>query len=157
MTGSAIAGGLIGTLLLTTIVRMGSELGYTRMDFALILGTMVTRERRKARAYGYAIHFAVGLGLAMLYEAIFFLLGRSSWQLGALLGALQMLFAGSVVLNVLLPVVHPMMGTPETGASEHALIEPPGFLMWNYGRSTFIVSLLAHVAFGAAIGWAIRM
>ena len=156
MTGSAIAGGLIGTLLLTTIVRLGTELGFTRMDFALILGTMVTQQRRKARAYGYAMHFGIGLALALVYELVFLLLGRSSWQLGALLGAVQTLFVGSVVLNMLLPVVHPMMGTPETGASEHALIEPPGFLMRNYGRSTFVVSLLAHVAFGAAIGWAIR-
>jgi hypothetical protein len=49
------------------------------------------------------------------------------------------------------------MGTPETSASEHALIEPPGFLMLNYGRSTFVITLLAHVAFGAVVGWAVRL
>ncbi len=155
MIGAGIAGGLLGTLTLTTIVRVASELGLTRMDFALILGTMLTTNRRKARALGYGMHFAIGFALAMLYGAVFVLLGRSSWWLGALLGALHALFLGVVVLNVLLPVVHPLMGTPETAAHEHALIEPPGFLMVNYGRSTFVVSLLAHIAFGAIVGWAI--
>jgi hypothetical protein len=155
MIGASLAGGLIGTLALTTIIRVASEIGLTRMDFALILGTMVTTNRRRARAVGYGFHFAIGFALAILYSAVFVVIGRSSWWLGALFGALHAVFLGVVVLNVLLPVVHPLMGTPETAAHEHALIEPPGFLMFNYGRSTFLVSLLAHVAFGAIVGWAI--
>ena len=66
----------------------------------------------------------------------FTVLGRSSWWLGALLGALHALFVSTVLVNVLLPVVHPRMGTPDTAANEVALVEPPGFLMLNYGRST---------------------
>jgi hypothetical protein len=142
---------------LTTIVRAASELNLTRMDFALILGTMVTTDRRRARAIGYGIHFGIGLGFALLYVALFVAIHRTSWWLGALFGALHTMFLGVVVINVLLPVVHPLMGTPETAASEHALIEPPGFLMLNYGRSTFLILLLAHVAFGAVVGWAVRL
>jgi hypothetical protein len=44
------------------------------------------------------------------------------------------------------------LATPETAANENALIEPPGFLMLNYGRSTFLVTLAAQVAFGAVVG-----
>jgi hypothetical protein len=44
------------------------------------------------------------------------------------------------------------MGTFDTAANEFALIEPPGFLMRNYGRSTFLVTLAAHIAYGAIIG-----
>jgi hypothetical protein len=44
------------------------------------------------------------------------------------------------------------MGTPETAANEFALIEPPGFLLLNYGRNTFFVTLVAHVLFGAIVG-----
>lgn len=157
MIGSGVAGGFVGTLLLTTIVRVASELGLTRMDFALILGTTITRDRRKARAYGYAMHFALGLAFALTYGAVFILLQRSSWQLGALFGVVHALFLGSVVINVLLPAIHPLMGTPETAADEHALIEPPGFLMLNYGRSSFVVLLIAHVVFGAVVGWAVRI
>ena len=157
MIASAIAGGLLGTVVLTTIVRAASEMNLTRMDFTLILGTMVTTDRRRARAYGYGIHFGVGLVIALLYVAVFVAIHRASWWLGALFGALHAVFLGVVIINVLLPVVHPLMGTPETSASEHALIEPPGFLMLNYGRSTFLITLLAHIAFGAVVGWAVRL
>jgi len=157
MIGSNVAGGLVGTFALSTIVRVASEMGLTRMDFALILGTMVTTDRRRARTYGYGIHFGIGLAFALLYVALFVAMHRTSWWLGALFGALHAVFLGVVVINVLLPVVHPLMGTPETSASEHALIEPPGFLMLNYGRSTFVITLLAHVAFGAVVGWAVRL
>ncbi len=39
-----------------------------------------------------------------------------------------------------------------SGAGETALLEPPGFLLRNYGPGTPIVSLAAHVAYGAIVG-----
>ncbi len=60
-------------------------------------------------------------------------------------------------MNVLLPAVHPRMATPDTAADEITLVEPPGFLMLNYGRSTFLVTLAAHVAYGALIGLIVRV
>jgi hypothetical protein len=60
-------------------------------------------------------------------------------------------FTATVVVNVLLPTVHPRMATTETAANETTLIEPPGFLMLNYGRSTFVVSLVAHIAYGTVV------
>ncbi|OLC40115.1 MAG: hypothetical protein AUH43_27150 [Acidobacteria bacterium 13_1_40CM_65_14] len=153
---SAIAGGFIGTLVLTTIIRAASELGWTRMDLALLLGTTVTVNRRKAKAIGYVFQFLLGIGFAVAYGEFFEIIGRSSWQLGALLGALHALFVATVLVNVLLPVVHPRIGTPETAANEIALIEPPGFLMLNYGRNTFLITLVAHIAYGAIVGLTIR-
>jgi hypothetical protein len=32
------------------------------------------------------------------------------------------------------------------------LLEPPGFLMRNYGRGTPIATVLAHIAYGAIVG-----
>jgi hypothetical protein len=149
--GPAVAGGFIGTLVLTTIMRAAGELGLTRMDLAFLLGTIVTENRRKAKAIGYGFHFIVGLAFAMMYVEFFELVGRSSWWLGALLGALQAVFMSTVVVNDLLPIVHPRMATTDTAANQYALIEPPGFLMRNYGRNTFLVTLIAHIAFGAII------
>ena len=42
---------------------------------------------------------------------------------------------------------------PARGASppDALLLEPPGFMMLNYGRSTPIVIVLAHVIYGAII------
>ena len=44
------------------------------------------------------------------------------------------------------------MGTPDTTANQVALIEAPGFLMLNYGRNTFLLNLVAHIAYGAIVG-----
>jgi hypothetical protein len=156
MTGSAIAAGFVGTLVMTTIMRAASELGLTRMDLALLLGTAVTENRRKARALGYVFHFVAGIGFAAAYGEFFTIVGRGGWWIGALLGALHAIFDGTVLVNVLLPVVHPRIATPDTAANEIALIEPPGFLMLNYGRSTFLVVLVAHIAYGAVVGLIVR-
>ena len=153
---SAIAGGVLGTLALTTIVRASSELSLTRMDLPLLLGTTVTENRRKARAIGYAIHFVIGPMFALGYAALFLALGEHSWWMGAVFGALHAVFTGTVLTNVILPLVHPRIATPDTAANDVSLIEPPGFLMLNYGRNTFLIALLAHVAFGAIVGWAVR-
>jgi hypothetical protein len=149
---SAIAGGVLGTLVLSTLTKAASEMALTRMDLPLLLGTAVTENRRKARAIGYVFHLILGILFAMLYAGCFQMIGRSSWWLGALLGALHAVFTATVLVNVLLPTVHPRMATSETAANETALIEPPGFLMLNYGRSTFLVSLAAHIAYGAIVG-----
>jgi hypothetical protein len=157
MIYSWLAAGFVGTLVLTTMTRGASELGITRMDLPFLLGTSVTENRRKAKAVGYLLHFVSGLGFAVLYGAFFLAIGRSAWWIGALLGALHALFTGTVLVNILLPIVHPRIGTPETAASEIALLEPPGFLMINYGRNTFVVTLAAHIAYGAIIGMIARV
>ena len=150
--GSAVAGGFIGTLVLTTILRAAGEMGLTRMDLPFLLGTIATENRRKAKAIGYVFHFLLGLVFALMYVGFFELVGRSSWWVGALLGALQAVFTSTVLVNELLPVVHPRMATTDTAANQYALIEPPGFLMRNYGRNTFLVMLAAHIAYGWIIG-----
>lgn len=157
MIASAIAGGFVGTLVMTTIIKAAAELGLTRMDLALLLGTSVTENRRKARAFGYIFHFGLGVLFAEAYGEFFQIIGRSSWWIGALLGALQAIFTATVLVNVLLPVVHPRIATSDTAANEIALIEPPGFLMLNYGRRTFLVTLAAHIAFGACVGWIVHL
>jgi hypothetical protein len=154
---SAIVGGVLGTLVFSTLVKAASEMALTRMDLPLLLGTAVTDNRRTARAYGFLFHFALGVLFAIGYAELFAIVGRSSWWTGALLGALQAVFTSTVLVNVLLPIVHPRMATVETAANEVALIEPPGFLMLNYGRNTFVVTLVAHMAYGAIVGWVVRV
>jgi hypothetical protein len=154
---SSLAGGFAGTLVLTTMLRAASELGLTRMDLPFLLGTAVTDRRRRAKVYGYAFHFVAGLLFALGYGAFFAAVGRSGWWLGALCGALHGTFIATSLVNVILPIVHPRIGTPETAADEIALVEPPGFAMLNYGRSTFLITLIGHMAYGAIVGWAVRL
>jgi hypothetical protein len=154
---SALAGGVIGTLAMTTIIKAATELGMTRMDLALLLGTVASDNRRKARALGYVFVFVLGVVFAEAYGGFFIIIGHTSWRLGALLGALHAVFTATVLVGVLLPVVHPRMATPDTAANEITLIEPPGFLMLNYGRNTMLVTLVAHVAYGALVGLITRI
>jgi len=62
---SAIAGGFIGTLVFSTVVKAASEMALTRMDLALLLGTAVTDNRRKARAIGFIFHLLLGVVFAI--------------------------------------------------------------------------------------------
>lgn len=149
--GAAI-GGLTGTVVLTTILRGASELRLTRIDLPFLLGTAVTADRGRAKAIGYILHFVAGLLFAMAYEIGFVVLDRSGWLLGAAFGLIHGLFAGSALVNILLPIVHPRMGTSMSSLESTALIESPGFMMMNYGRRTPLVSLAAHIVFGAIVG-----
>jgi hypothetical protein len=148
----AVVGGLAGTVVLTTILRGATEFGLTRMDIPFLLGTAVTADRVRAKALGYALHFVVGLLFALAYYAIFRVIGQSGFLLGAGFGLVHALFAGSALVNILLPVVHPRMGTAFDAAGSTPMLEPPGFLLVNYGRQTMLVTVLAHVAYGAIVG-----
>ena len=148
----AIAGGFAGTLALTTLLLAGSEAHLTRMDLPFLLGTAFTDDRSRAKALGYALHFAAGQVFAFIYLGLFVAVGHSGWRLGALFGVAHALFAGTALVNVLLPLVHPRMGTPTTDARTAALLEPPGFMMRNYGLRTPLVALVAHVIYGAIVG-----
>ena len=44
------------------------------------------------------------------------------------------------------------MGTGFTAAGSAPLLEPPGFLLLNYERQTPLVTLVAHLAYGAIVG-----
>ena len=147
-----LAGGLVGTFVLTTMLRTASELGFTRVDLPFLLGTAVTADRSRAKVIGYLAHFGFGLIFASGYYLIFLAIDSSGWLLGAAFGLLHGVVAGTALVNVLLPVVHPRMGKPWTDASSSPFVEPAGFLMLNYGRGTPVVSTIAHVVYGAIVG-----
>jgi hypothetical protein len=153
----ALAGGFGGTLVLTTALRAANELGLTRMDLPFLLGTAFSGDRSRAKAVGYALHFVAGMVFALVYDAIFLAIGHSGWWLGASFGLVHGLFSATALVNTLLPLVHPRMGTPATAAPSVALLEPPGFLMLNYGPRTPVVNVAAHIAYGTVVGGFISM
>jgi hypothetical protein len=148
----ALVGGLVGTIVLTTTLRAASELGLTRMDLPFLLGTAVTPDRARAKLIGYALHFVFGLVFALGYWAVFAATGVSGVWIGALLGLVHALFAGTALVSVMLPVVHPRMGTGFDAAGDAPLLEPPGFMLVNYGRQTQLAMIVAHIAYGAIVG-----
>jgi len=135
----ALAGGVVGTVVLTSTLRIAQAAGWTRMDIPLLIGTMFSDRRGRASVIGYA-------------WAIFRAVGHAGWAFGAVLGLVHAMFAGGALVNTILPAVHPRMGTPWSDAEETPILEPPGFLLSNYGRRTAITNIIAHVAYGAIIG-----
>ena len=148
----AVAGGFVGTMVLTTALSAAGELGLTRMDLPFLLGTMVSSVRSRAKALGYAMHFVAGQLFALVYFGIFTAIGQSGWWLGAAFGLAHGVFAGTALVNVLLPAIHPRMGTPSSAAADRPLLEPPGFMMLNYGRRTPVATIVAHIAYGTIVG-----
>ena len=148
----ALAGGAIGTIVLTSGLRGAQELGLTRMDIPLLLGTAFTDRRSRAMLIGTTIHFVNGLLFALAYYAVFRAEDQAGWAFGAALGVAHAAVAGGVLMTLLLPAVHPRMGTPWSDAEETPLLEAPGFMLMNYGRRTALWTLLAHIAYGAIVG-----
>jgi hypothetical protein len=148
----ALAGGAVGTIVLTSGLRLAQEMGWTRMDIPLLLGTVFTDRRGPASVIGYVVHFCNGLVFALAYYAVFRAVGQAGWLFGAALGVVHAGLAGGALMTVLLPAVHPRMGTPWSDAEETPLLEAPGLLLMNYGRRTAIWTLIAHVVYGAIVG-----
>jgi hypothetical protein len=148
----ALAGGVVGTIVLTSGLRIAQEVGWTRMDLPLLLGTVFSDNRSRASVIGYVLHFTNGLLFALGYYAIFRAVGHAGWGFGALLGVVHAAFSGGALVTVLLPAVHPRMGTLWSDSHDTPLLEPPGFMLVNYGRRTAIWTLVVHVAYGAIVG-----
>src|SRR5205085_1410840 len=114
----ALAGGAVGTTMLASGFRLAQELGWTRMDIPFLLGTVFTENRRLAVVVGWGVHLANGLVFALLYAAVFAATGLTTWWFGLVLGAVHAGFVGGALVNLMLPAVHPRMGTPWTDAEE---------------------------------------
>jgi hypothetical protein len=148
--GWAIFG--LGATVTLTGIMVGAQLsGLTRMDLPLILGTMFSDRPDRARFLGFLVHLVNGQAFALGYAAAFTALGRATWWLGALFG----LWHGVAALTLFVPLaagVHPRVASERAGPSLDAVLEPPGLLALNYGRETPLVTIAAHVVYGAILG-----
>lgn len=143
--------GLIATAALTAVLIGAQLAGLTRLDLPLMLGTLVAADPDRARVAGFFVHVVNGQGFALGYAAAFAAAGGATWWTGALLGALH----GAVALLVIMPLlpgVHPRMASERAGPASGAALEPPGLLGLNYGRETPAVTMVAHIAYGLALG-----
>ncbi len=143
--------GLVATTMLTAVMIAAQLGGLSRLDLPLLLGTVVTEDPDRARVAGFFIHLGVGQGFALGYAASFALLDRATWWLGGLFGLLHV----AVALTVLVPLlagVHPRMASARAGPTSTAMLEPPGLLGLNYGTQTPLVAVVAHLAYGVALG-----
>ncbi len=140
--------GFVATVLLTTLLTAAQRLGLTRMSLPYLLGTMFTPDRDRARLVGTVLHMANGWMLALLYLAVFDVWGAAGPWRGALLGAIHAAIVVGIVMP-LMPSLHPRMACEQEGPFSTRLLEPPGFFALHYGPQTPLLTLVAHVAYGA--------
>ena len=148
---SILLWGFAATVVLTTLTLAGQSLGLTRIDMPFIIGTMVTPDRDRAKLIGYGMHLFNGWVFAIVYALFFENLHKATWWFGATIGAVQ----GVVVVVALLPLlpgIHPRMVSDFRGPEPTRLLEPPGFLSTNYGRTTPLITIFAHAIYGAILG-----
>lgn len=144
--------GLMATGVLSTVLVVAQLTGLTRMDLPLMLGTMLVRDPDRARVVGLFLHVVIGQVFALGYAAAFAVRGSSGATFGMGLGLLH----GAVALSLLVPAlpgVHPRMASERSGpAATSTVLEPPGLFARNYGASTGVVTIAAHVLYGGLLG-----
>ncbi len=143
--------GFGATVALTAVLVTAQLAGVTRMDIPMMLGTVLVEDPDRARVVGFVMHLANGQAFALLYASAFSVLGEANWQLGGFFGTLHG-FAALTLIVPLLPGVHPRMASSRSGPGARNILEPPGLFALNYGRQTALVTLLAHVLYGAFLG-----
>jgi hypothetical protein len=148
---SAALSGFIATTILTVVMTAGQGLRLSRMSMPFILGTMFTPNRNRALVLGFLSQWINGWAFALVYALIFEDLRAAGGWLGALLGLCHGLAVLVIVLPIL-PAAHPRMADEHRGPEPTRALEPPGFLALNYGRATPIITLMAHLLYGAILG-----
>lgn len=149
--GAALLWGVFATGVLTLLMAASQGLGWSRMSFPFMIGSMVTSHRSRAMGLGFLLHFVFGVGFAVLYALVFEAWRQTAWWLGGLLGIFHGLFILVVVMPAL-PDLHPRMAGKHHGPTPTRQLEPPGVLGLNYGRTTPTVTLVAHVVYGVLLG-----
>jgi hypothetical protein len=148
---SILLWGFAATLALTSVMSVGHGLGLTRMSIPFLLGTMLTPNRDRALVVGVGFHMVNGWLFALLYGMWLEAMGRATWWLGAVIGLGHALFVLAVAMPIL-PGFHPHMVSEYYGPTPNRRLQPPGFLALNYGKQTPIVTVVAHLLYGAIIG-----
>ena len=154
--GSVFISGFVATVTLGSIMAISQGVGLTRISIPFILGTWLTADRYKAMWIGFFLYFGTGWVFATLYALVFQDYGHVNWIIGAVCGLLHGIFVLTVMLP-LLPGLHPRMASEKQGPTPTRALQPPGFLALHYGKQTPIVTLIAHIVYGAVMGLLYRM
>lgn len=143
--------GFGATLVLTSILVACRGLHLTRMDVPFLLGTLWTSDRKKANWSGFVLHILFGWTFALIYALAIEDTGLHYWWFGAILGFVHASFVLTLGMNVI-SNLHPRIASEDTGPEPTRMLEPPGFLILNYGRGTPLATYIAHIVYGSILG-----
>ncbi len=136
----AIVAGLVATGVFTVTTRLTTV---NQMGWERYLRTLFTD--RDNSALGFALHFAIGVLIAILYAALWSVgIGWPDYLYGFIFGILQWIIAGALVGAM--PFVH--------AGIRAGTVPPPGLYMTNLlGGWAVLGGLVNHVIFGLAVAF----
>ena len=143
--------GFAATAALSAVMFGAQRMGYSRLSLPFLIGTAFTGDRSAAQALGLVFYLLGGWLFAFVYYFLFASIGRTGWEIGLLIGAVQ----GAVLLVMMLPLlpyVHPRMASEYEGPIRGRRLQPPGFLALNYGYRTPLTTIAAHAIYGLILG-----
>lgn len=144
--------GLGATLILSSILVICRGLHWTRIDIPFLLGTLWTSDRQKANWSGFLMHLLLGWFFAFLYAFAIHDSGLHHWWFGVLLGLVHATFVLTAGMNFI-SHLHPRIASEERGPEPTRMLEPPGFMVINYGKGTPLATYLAHAVYGGILGF----
>ncbi len=136
---SLLAGGIAGTFVMTSFLLLPRWIGWGKIDVIRAVGSLMTGRRERIFRLGLWLHVAMGILFAFLYSG-FLHLSRLPFNamtgllLGSLHGAIIMLLVCIVIMEH-----HPIAGYHEKGLG------------------TGLAQLLAHMLYGATLGWIVSL
>ncbi len=133
-----LLGGLVGTAVMTVFLFFPRWLNFGNVDVVRAVGVLMTGKEERAWVPGFAIHFASGIVFAYVY---FGLLSLARLPVNLLTCSMAGAIHGVIVMLLVCIVVmehHPMQKYHERGPM------------------TGFMQLVAHVLYGATVGWVIQ-
>jgi len=132
---SVMVGGIAGTTVMTLFLLIPRWMGWGKIDVVRAVGSLMTGRRERIFRLGLLFHLLMGIVFAFVYSE-FLPLSRLPFNAmtGLLLGCLH-----GVIIMLLVSIVimehHPVAGYHEKGLG------------------TGLAQLLAHMIYGATLGW----
>ena len=137
----AIVAGIVGTIVMTTVMMIAPQMGMPKMDIVGMLGSMFSRDSN--RPLGMALHLMMGIVFAIVYALLWNAgIGAVTLLWGVIFGIVHWLIAGAMMGGVSM-----MHAGVKAGA-----VEAPGiYMMNNGGMMAFVGGLIGHVIFGLVV------
>jgi hypothetical protein len=144
--------GFIATLVMTSILFISQNVGWSRLNMPYLLGSFFTGERHESNVLGFMLYILGGWLFAFLYYLIFSVVGTSNGWIGGIAGIVHAMLLLSLALPML-SYVHPRIASEFDGPDTRKVLEPPGFLGLHYGYRTPLVLLIAQTSYGVILGF----
>ncbi len=128
----AVVAGVVGTFVMTLLMKAAPMMGMPKMDIIGMLGSMFSEDEGTATIIGLVVHFMMGIVFAIVYALAWSVgIGSVSWLWGAIFGVIH-----AVVVIGTMPMMMRMHPRPPS---------------MEAGPMTMAGQLMGHIVFGIVV------